>query len=81
MVYICEEKKTHKIYAVKSMALDDEHLYFLKDNFLLLRNIQHSNIIEYQSLYFDHVKNISYLVMEYFPHASLIAHAETLQED
>ena len=61
----CRHKKKNKIYAVKCMDLNEEHLIFLKKNFKFIRPLEHPNIIKYRALYLDIPKSTCYLVMDY----------------
>ena len=45
---------------------DDQQLPDLKSNFLMVKNLNHPNLIKYEALYIDLKKHASWLVMEYF---------------
>jgi serine/threonine protein kinase len=49
----CYDKDTNKLYAVKTIRLDSEHILFLKRNFLDIKDLQHRNIIEYKALFLE----------------------------
>jgi hypothetical protein len=52
--------------------MDDEHIFFLKRNFIAIQNLDHPNILKYKALYFDLKKHVSYLVMEYLSYPNLL---------
>lgn len=70
-VYKCRHRKNEKFYAVKKFKHEEEHILELKKNFIYLKELHHSSIIEYRALYFDPKQRCTYLVMEYFNHPSL----------
>lgn len=72
LVRKCCDKKTGVVLAVKTMRLDDEHIHFLKKNFLAIKDLNHPNIIKYKALYFDKKKRTCFLVMEYLPFPNLL---------
>lgn len=51
------------MYAVKTMAMDEEHILFLKKNFKVIRNLNHPHIIKYKTIYLDMKNKFCYLVM------------------
>ena len=71
MVRKCKKKKNGKIYAVKSIMMDDEHILELKNNFLAVKGLKHPNVVQYKALYIDLKKHLCYLVMEYITLPSL----------
>lgn len=70
-VHRCEYRETGKVYAVKMISMDEEHILELKKNFLSIKHLRHPNIIRYHALYFDLKKSVAYLVMEHFPFPNL----------
>ena len=54
------------------MNIDEEHIMYLKRNFITIRNLSHENIITYKSLYIDRKKNLCNLVMEYIDDPNLL---------
>ena len=66
------------------MMMDEEHILFLKNNFLIVRGLKHPSIIQFKALYLDMKKHLSYLVMEYVAFPSLKDHlikGEILEEN
>ncbi len=52
--------------------MDEEQINFLKKNFAFIKMIDHPNVLQYKSLYFDLNKHCCHLVTEYFPFPSLL---------
>lgn len=65
LVRICIHTKKNKLYAVKTMMIDEEHVPSMKKNFHEVQKLKHPSILKLKSLYLDLKKHISYLVMEY----------------
>lgn len=70
-VHRCEYRESKKVYAVKIISMDEEHILELKKNFISIKQLRHPSIIKYHALYFDLKKSIAYLVMEHFPFPNL----------
>ena len=49
---------------MKQFIFDDEHLQGLKSNFLVMKRLNHPNLIRYEALYIDPKKRIAWLIME-----------------
>lgn len=62
----CIKRRSGQQFAVKTFMFDDEQLPDLKSNFLLIKNLRHRNLIQYEALYIDLKKHACWLVMEYF---------------
>lgn len=77
----CVKNSTGKEYAVKSFRFEDEHLPSLKSNFLVMSNMSHPNIVNYESLYIDSKKHLGYLIMELLPFPSLNTVKLTSEEE
>jgi hypothetical protein len=50
---------------------DDEHIPQLRSNFMLVKNLNHRNVIKYEALYLDLKKHACWLVMELFQAPSI----------
>lgn len=64
VVHRCIKKRSGAVYASKSFMFEDEHLLQLRYNFLLVKNLNHRNVIQYEALYLDLKKHLCWLVME-----------------
>lgn len=71
MVYKCLKKSTGIEYAVKSFSIEEENLPALKSNFLVMKNLNHPNIVKYEALYVDTRRRMAWLVMELVNASSL----------
>jgi serine/threonine protein kinase len=67
----CRKLRSGKIYAVKSLMMEEEHIMELKENFLAIYSLDHPNIVKYKALYIDMRKKLCYIVMEYINLPSL----------
>ena len=74
------DENCEKVYAVKSMEMDEEHILFLKKNFKIIRALNHPNIIKYRAMYLDLPKHTCYLVMDYLKMPNLLE-AKLIPED
>jgi hypothetical protein len=54
------------------LRLDREHILFLKNNFMDIKQLRHPNIIDYKMLFFEIKAQTCYLVMDYLPHPNLL---------
>lgn len=70
-VHRCEYKESKKVYAVKIISMDEEHILELKKNFINIKQLRQYSIIKYHALYFDLKKGVAFLVMEHFPYPNL----------
>ena len=61
----CIHKVSKKIYAVKLMKIEEEQRRDLRQNFFLIKSLDHPNIIKYKAVYMDYKKSLAYLVMHY----------------
>ena len=61
----CYLRENKKVFAVKTMMMDDEHILFLKKNFKQIRGLNHQHIIKYQAMYLNLQNHTCYLVMDY----------------
>lgn len=68
----CYLKDSGRLYAVKSIRLDSEHILFLKRNFTDIKHLHHRNIISYHALFLEMNKEQCYLVMDYVPFPDLL---------
>lgn len=67
----CLQKSSEKIYAVKSMMIDEEQRSSLKENFNAMKLLDHPNIVGFRAIYLDYKKHAAYLVMDYEPSPNL----------
>jgi len=67
----CKKRQTGEILAVKTFRFEDEHLPGLKSNFLIMKRLNHPNILKYEALYIDIKKHQGWLVMEFVDFPSL----------
>jgi len=70
-VYRCIHKPTKRLYAVKKVKLEEEHVLRFRKDFITLKELDHPSICRYKGLYFDGDERLGYLVMEYMPFPSL----------
>lgn len=66
VVHRCLKKRSGMEYAVKSFVFDDEHIPQILSNFVLMKGLNHRNIVKYEALYLDIKKHACWLVMELF---------------
>mgnify|MGYP000991646631 CR=1 FL=1 len=69
----CRKAKTGKVYAVKSVMMDEEHIMELRENFMAIHDLQHENIVQYHAMYIDMRKKLCSTVMEYVNLPSLVS--------
>lgn len=53
VVHKCHNKEKDKCFAVKTIVLDIEHLIFLRNNFVNIKNLKHDHIVKYKSIFFE----------------------------
>ena len=58
---------------MKILNSDDEYVYFVKRNFVYIKDLDHENIIKYKACYLDLQKEKIYIVMDYLPYPNLRA--------
>ena len=59
----CFHRVTGERLAVKSERLEQEHVYFMKQNFMAIQELNHPCLVRYRALYFDRQHRTTYLVM------------------
>jgi serine/threonine protein kinase len=59
---------------------DDEHVPILKKNFMDMRQLNHSNIVQYKALYLDLERHLAHLIMEFVSLPSLMSHISRLRQ-
>ncbi|MBR2425513.1 MAG: SUMF1/EgtB/PvdO family nonheme iron enzyme [Lentisphaeria bacterium] len=71
VVYKCFDKTSEIQVALKALPLeicsDPVEMENFKENFQLVHNLQHPNVVGYKNLEFDSENNSYYLIMEYCP--------------
>ncbi len=63
VVHRCKKKRSGVEYAVKSFMFDDEHIPQIRSNFVLVKGLNHRNLVKYEALYLDVKKHACWLVM------------------
>lgn len=53
VVHRCKKKRSGVEYAVKSFMFDDEHIPQIRGNFVLVKDLNHQNLVKYEALYLD----------------------------
>ena len=53
------------------MKLDQEHILYLKKNFVDIKSLKHPNVLYYRALFFEPKSSKCYLVMDYVPFPDL----------
>ena len=71
MVNQCVEKNSGALSAVKTLTLEREQVFYLKNNFMEIKELSHPNILSYKAIYFELEYQRCYLVMDYFPFPEL----------
>ena len=51
--------------------MEDEHFYFLKTNFINIKQLKHESVISYKALFMNSKQRKCHLVMEYLPYPNL----------
>ena len=65
LVRKCYLKENDKLFAVKTIRLEPEHLFYLKENFKTISNLSHPNLLRYYALFLETNRQTCHLVMEY----------------
>ena len=71
MVNKCVDKSSGSLSAVKTLTLEREQVFYLKSNFMEIKELSHPNILSYKAIYFELEYQRCYLVMDYFPYPEL----------
>lgn len=72
MVRKCYYKTTQELLAVKTVQLDQEHLLYLKENFIDIKRLKHKHIVKYKAIFFEVQNEKCHLIMDYLPYPDLL---------
>ena len=70
-----------KTYAVKCMEMEQEHILFLKKNFIEIKALDHPNIVKYQKMFLDLRKHTCYLVMDFQTMPNLLGFRDLTEDE
>lgn len=68
----CYRKVNDELLAVKTVQLDQEHLLYLKENFIDIKELKHEHIVKYKAIFFEIKNERCHLVMDYMPYPDLL---------